>query len=242
MKAHGVAACRASVLFACAALFALRLAPATAQEIYRWVDEQGVVHFSDIAPAGESAEVSTLTLEDTRPANYDPEQDIYNLEATEQRMHALRDELAAEREARRERAAAQTPAVVQYPSNSTSAIPTITSTDTRRCTRARPAAARAGQGIGRRQSRRRPTTTPPPGGRQGAWQRETEKLRAGRQRRLNQISAVALERSQQHAAPRRYSVTGVPGFQRHPGRRTALDQAERFQPLQDLGAAVRIEG
>jgi Domain of unknown function (DUF4124) len=115
MRARGVAACRVSILFACAALFALRPAPATAQEIYRWVDEQGVVHFSDTAPVGESAEVSTLTLEDTRPANYDREEDVFNLEATEQRMQALRDELAAERAARRERAAARPPPVVQYP-------------------------------------------------------------------------------------------------------------------------------
>jgi hypothetical protein len=86
-----------------------------AQQIYRWVDEQGVVHFSDTAPPGDSGEVSTLTLENTQPANYDPEQDIYNLEATEQRMQALRDELAAEREARRERAAAQPPVVAPYP-------------------------------------------------------------------------------------------------------------------------------
>lgn len=115
MRAFGAAACRVAILFASAALFALRPAPVSAQQIYRWVDGQGVVHFSDTAPVGESGEVSTLTLENTRPASYDPEQDLYNLEATEQRMQALRDELAAEREARRERAAAQPPAVVPYP-------------------------------------------------------------------------------------------------------------------------------
>jgi hypothetical protein len=104
---------RAAILIVSVALTALQ--SAAAQEIYRWVDEQGVVHFSDTAPAAESGDVSTVTLDDTRPANYDPEQDIYNLEATEQRMQALRDELAAEREARRERAAAQPPVVVQYP-------------------------------------------------------------------------------------------------------------------------------
>jgi hypothetical protein len=104
---------RAAILLVSVALAALQ--PAAAQEIYRWVDEQGVVHFSDTAPAAASGEVSTLTLEDTTPANYDPEQDIYNLAATGQRMQSLREEMAAEREARRERAAAQPPAIVQYP-------------------------------------------------------------------------------------------------------------------------------
>jgi hypothetical protein len=89
--------------------------PAPAQEIYRWVDEQGVVHFSDTAPGGASGEISTLTLDGSPPAAYDPEQDIYNLAATGQRMQALRDEMAAQRDARRERAAAQPPVVVQYP-------------------------------------------------------------------------------------------------------------------------------
>ena len=106
---------RAMILTAIGVALSAWTVPSPAQEIYRWVDDQGVVHFSDTAPAAASGEVSTLTLQDTTPANYDPEQDIYNLEATAQRMQALRDELAAEREARRERAATQPPVVAQYP-------------------------------------------------------------------------------------------------------------------------------
>jgi hypothetical protein len=113
MRAHGVAAWRVSILLACAAL-TIPAPAAAAQEVYRWIDENGIVNFSDKAPPAAAANVSTLELEDTRSADYDPEQDLYNLEATAERMQALRDELAAEREARRERQAAQPPVVVQY--------------------------------------------------------------------------------------------------------------------------------
>ena len=47
--------------------------PAMASEVYRWVDENGVVNFSDAAPgkAQPGAEVNTLTLEDTAPKDYE---------------------------------------------------------------------------------------------------------------------------------------------------------------------------
>ena len=106
---------RVTIFVGVMVLAAAQPSAVVAQEIYRWVDEQGVVHFSDTAPAGASGEVGTLTLDDSAPTHYDPEQDIYNIEATEQRMQALRDEMAAQRDARRERAAAQPPVVVQYP-------------------------------------------------------------------------------------------------------------------------------
>jgi hypothetical protein len=54
---------RAAILIVSVALTALQ--SAAAQEIYRWVDEQGVVHFSDTAPVAEG-DVSTVTL--TTPA------------------------------------------------------------------------------------------------------------------------------------------------------------------------------
>jgi hypothetical protein len=75
-----------------------------AQEVYRWVDENGVVNFSDKAPvvATANAVVNTLTLQDSTPTDYDPEEDIYNVAAQAERMQALRDEMAKDREARRE--------------------------------------------------------------------------------------------------------------------------------------------
>jgi hypothetical protein len=77
--------------------------PAVAQEIYRWTDENGVVNFSDTAPATDSRAVSTVTVEDTRPSDYDPEADLYNVAAQAERMQALREEMKNEREARFER-------------------------------------------------------------------------------------------------------------------------------------------
>jgi hypothetical protein len=92
--------------------------PAAAQEIYRWTDENGVVHFSDTAPGARSGPVSTVTVEDTRPSDYDPEADIYNMAAQAERMQARRDEIAQKREARLERqrdAARQQPAEQAQP-------------------------------------------------------------------------------------------------------------------------------
>jgi hypothetical protein len=92
---------------------AAAIAPASAQEIYRWVDANGVVNFSDKAPPAAAAD--TVVVDDTRPSNYDPEEDIYNVAAQAERMQALREEMEQERAARRERqqSAPQQPAV-QY--------------------------------------------------------------------------------------------------------------------------------
>ena len=81
----------------------LAAAAAPAQDIYRWVDEEGVVHFSDTAPVSESRDVSTVEVEDTRSSDYDPEADIYNVAEQAERMQALRDKMDQEREERRAR-------------------------------------------------------------------------------------------------------------------------------------------
>src|SRR5210317_1352123 len=80
---------------------AAAIPPASAQEIYRWVDANGVVNFSDTAPRAATAD--TVVVADTRPSNYDPEEDIYNVAAQAERMQALREEMEQERAARRER-------------------------------------------------------------------------------------------------------------------------------------------
>lgn len=78
-----------------------------AQEVYRWVDENGVVNFSDTAPpAAVGGGVDTVEVEDTRPSGYDPEQDIYDIAGQAGRMQALRDSLAEQRRQRRERESA----------------------------------------------------------------------------------------------------------------------------------------
>ena len=95
---------RLSILPIACSLGMFYAAPALAQEVYRWVDENGVVNFSDAAPpvAEASANVNTVTLEDTTPKDYDPEADIYNVAAQAERMQALRDQMEKDREARRE--------------------------------------------------------------------------------------------------------------------------------------------
>jgi hypothetical protein len=95
-------------------------ATTAAQEVYRWVDENGVVHFSQTAPAADTQGVDRLQLEASRPADYDPEEDRYNVAEQAERMQAYREQLAAEREAHRERAAREAvrqPAAV-YPEQS----------------------------------------------------------------------------------------------------------------------------
>jgi len=89
--------------------------PVFATEVYHWVDENGVFHYSQNAPAGDVPGVSTMILEDTTPPDYDPEEDRYGVEAQAERMASLREEMADKREAQRERQrnAPQQP-VVQY--------------------------------------------------------------------------------------------------------------------------------
>ena len=57
----------------------LTLDSARATEVYRWVDEDGVVHFSQTAPPGQETDVSKMSLADTRPSDYDPDADIYGV-------------------------------------------------------------------------------------------------------------------------------------------------------------------
>ena len=84
-------------------LAALLSVPAAATKVYRWVDENGVTHFSQMPPGLLVTGVSQQTLRDTRPSDYDPEQDIYGIEAHAERMQQLRDERKEKRQARLER-------------------------------------------------------------------------------------------------------------------------------------------
>jgi hypothetical protein len=76
---------------------------AGATEVYHWVDENGVANFSQAAPPAGTAGVSRLAVEDRAPPGYDPDEDIYHVQAQAERMQALRDDLAARREDRLER-------------------------------------------------------------------------------------------------------------------------------------------
>ena len=89
------------------ALAALACPWAEATEVYRWTDENGVVHFSQTPPPPSESEVSKLALDDTRPADYDPEADIYGVAAQQERMKALREEMEKKRQGRERQAPMQ---------------------------------------------------------------------------------------------------------------------------------------
>jgi len=90
-------------------LLALAAAPLGATEVYRWVDADGVVHFSDKAPPSGVDDFSRQDVAVETPSGDDPEQDLYGVAAQQERMRALREDMERRREARREREAAAPP-------------------------------------------------------------------------------------------------------------------------------------
>ena len=73
-----------------------------AQEIYSWVDENGVQHFSEVAPGDANKEVRKLEIDGSQPADYDPAEDRYNVAAQQAEMQELRDSLAESRKEKKE--------------------------------------------------------------------------------------------------------------------------------------------
>lgn len=89
---------------------------AAADQIYHWVDEQGVNHYSQSPPPAVQDDVRTLEVDGSQPASYNPEEDRYHVAAQAEAMQALRDEMAEDRKERlkaAERSASNT--VVYYP-------------------------------------------------------------------------------------------------------------------------------
>ena len=88
-----------------------------AGEIYKWVDEDGVVHFSDTKPADDT-EVESLYLGKTNPPDYDPSKDPYSITNQAERIGETWSRLEEEREARLEKRredAQRLPAYVYQP-------------------------------------------------------------------------------------------------------------------------------
>lgn len=97
------------------ALLTLAL-PASATEVYHWVDENGVLHYSQERPPGDVSGVTKLTLED--PVVPDQPEDIYGVEEQAERIAQRREEMQQRRDEARERkqnAATQPIVVVQQP-------------------------------------------------------------------------------------------------------------------------------
>lgn len=79
--------------------------PSLATEVYRWVDEDGVIHFSDTEP--DRGDVEILELAERNPPDYDPASDPYSILNQAERtaeMLARAEKKSGEREERGRRA------------------------------------------------------------------------------------------------------------------------------------------
>jgi len=81
-----------------------------AYEVYHWVDENGVAHYSQDKPAASVPGVRVLQLDDTAPAGFDPDEDRYGIEQQADRMAELRASMDERREAARDRQQSTPPA------------------------------------------------------------------------------------------------------------------------------------
>jgi hypothetical protein len=90
------------LLLSVAMLSSLYTGEGTASEIYRWVGDDGVVHYSDTKPKGEAA-VTTLQIEATNPKDYDPATNPYSVLNQAQRISRSWRELDARQEREEER-------------------------------------------------------------------------------------------------------------------------------------------
>ena len=94
---------------------------ADAAEIYRWVDEAGVVHFSDMPSAKASHPFKTVEIEEPRASESPPDGEsdrevaAATADSLRAELEALREELRAQREAARERRIQAPLLVVQDP-------------------------------------------------------------------------------------------------------------------------------
>ncbi len=77
-------------------------ASANASEIYQWMDEDGVVHFSDTRPE-DGAVVTRLRFQEMNPPDYDPVEDPYSIRNQATRTNAVWAELEKAREEREEK-------------------------------------------------------------------------------------------------------------------------------------------
>jgi len=69
---------------------------AMAAEIYRWVDADGILHYSDAAPP-EDVTVTTIEIDATRPPDYDPLNDPWSIMNQARRISETRSALVEAR-------------------------------------------------------------------------------------------------------------------------------------------------
>lgn len=90
------------ILFPIYAILLGTAQPALGSEIFHWVDEDGVRHFSDWAPKDSSVEVTKVVLADTNPSGYDPASDPNSILDQAQRVNEIWQDIKAEKEERRD--------------------------------------------------------------------------------------------------------------------------------------------
>lgn len=110
---------RATFAIVCTAALVAGAAPAAcAEEIYRWVGPDGIVHYSDEKPRDDEA-FTTVNIDTDRPPNYDPNTDPYSIENQARRINEAWSAIAVARddriEARRQAAAQTRAAAVEQP-------------------------------------------------------------------------------------------------------------------------------
>lgn len=94
-------------LLLAAVLWQLSGAYVNASEVFRWVDADGVVHYSDTKPENE-ATLTTLELNESVSADYDPFDDPYSIQNQARRLNDTWKTLAQARAEREKRIAATT--------------------------------------------------------------------------------------------------------------------------------------
>jgi len=96
-----------------AALFATASLPVLADSVHKWVDEKGVTHYSDEAPAATVTQVSLIEI----PANYsstaEVEDDYYSISNQWMRLHEERIALEKIKLEKAKQKAAQQPVAPQ---------------------------------------------------------------------------------------------------------------------------------
>ncbi len=109
-------AVRPTIVITLAFLALIAGSTADAYQVYYWLDENGVPNFSQMRPDGEIPEINKLKLEDTTPADFDPDEDRYGVQAQAKRLETLRKEMGQRRESARKhrRTAPRQQQVVQH--------------------------------------------------------------------------------------------------------------------------------
>lgn len=100
---------------------ALCTARAAAVEVFKWVDEDGVVHFTDERPVATTAEITHFVITPSNPLDYDPVEDEYSVKNQAARTNDYFKKIAERREERAkkraeaaEKAAQNRPRFVRY--------------------------------------------------------------------------------------------------------------------------------